>query len=145
MIEESEFYVTLQSNQNIHNSCLSFNVSLPRTVHLYSDWHVAVTAISTTAEFEELHFLPTFVVTTNISHDDLYNNEALRALKLVTFDKHWRDTGTFIATCSPLEYHKVYQKSFQDIVIEFVDVNATPVKVKNGVTYITLHFKRSCD
>ena len=82
MIEDSEFFVTLQSNQEIHNSCLSFNVTLPRTVHLYSNWKVALTKISTTVEFTQtINFLPTFVIVGNIVEESILNNEVLRSFK----------------------------------------------------------------
>ena len=81
MIEDSEFYVTLQSNQVVHNSCLSFNVTLPRTVHLYSDWKVALTKIYTMVEFNQsLQFLPTFVIIANVVEESILNNEVLRSL-----------------------------------------------------------------
>ena len=143
MIEDSEFYITLQSNQDVHNSCLSFNILLPRTVHLYSDWKVALTKISTSVEFTQtLDFLPTFVITANVVEESTLNNEVLKALRLVTLDQHWQDTGVFIDNCASREYHKIHTKNFYELIIEFVDVNPKPVSAKDGVTYVTLHFVR---
>ena len=105
MLEDSDFYVTLQSDQSVHNSCLSFNVTLPRTVHLYSEWKIALTKITTTVKFKDLDFLLTFMITGNIVEESIHNNEVLKSLKLVTLDEHWKNTGCFIDSCVNREYH----------------------------------------
>ena len=144
MIEDSEFFVTLQSNQTVHNSCLSFNVTLPHTVHLYSDWKVALTKISTTVEFDQtLTFLPTFVITANVVEESILNNEVLRSLRVITLNQHWQDTGCFIDNCESREYHRIHTKNFFELLIEFVDVNPIPLSAKDGVTFVTLHFIRA--
>ena len=142
MIEPSDFFVTLQSDQEKHNSCLSFNVKLPRTVYLYSEWKIAITQISSTASFEKLEYLPTFVITSNIVEESIYNNEVLKSLKVISFDEHWENTGIYINKCENREYHRIHTKHFQELNIDFVDVNPTGLELKGGITYITLHFYR---
>ena len=142
MIEPSDFFVTLQSDQGLHNSCLSFNIKLPRTVYLYSEWKIAISHISSTASFTDLEFLPTFVITSDIVEESIYNNEVLKSLKVVSFDEHWESTGLYINKCENREYHRIHKKHFQDLNIDFVDVNPKQIDLKGGITYVTLHFCR---